>query len=208
MDKNKKAIEIYDYIAEEYAKRFDAIVSDEDLKFLNIFLSHLKPGSHIVDLGCGTGFSSGYFAKKGMKTQGVDLSSNMISIAKRNYSEINFSIADMREFMPEEKVDAVWAGYSLFHFEKIHLEKTLESIKSYLRPQGILGIVMQGGNGEVEITEPFMPSEKIYIRLYTQEELIKLLQQYGFEIIDQNVKKAADYEFPYDKILLIAKFQS
>ena len=110
--------------------------------------------------------------------------------------------------MPEEKVDAVWAGYSLFHFEKIHLEKTLESIKSYLRPQGILGIVMQGGNGEVEITEPFMPSEKIYIRLYTQEELIKLLQQYGFEIIDQNVKKAADYEFPYDKILLIAKFQS
>ena len=77
MDKNKKAIEIYDYIAEEYAKRFDAIVSDEDLKFLNIFLSHLKPGSHIVDLGCGTGFSSGYFAKKGMKTQGVDLSSNI-----------------------------------------------------------------------------------------------------------------------------------
>ena len=38
MDKNKKAIEIYDYIAEEYAKRFDAIVSDEDLKFLNIFI--------------------------------------------------------------------------------------------------------------------------------------------------------------------------
>ncbi len=207
MDKNKKAVEIYDHIAEEYAKKFDVIDSDKALRFLNIFLSHLKSGSHIVDLGCGTGFSAGYFVKKGMKAQGVDLSSGMIAIAKKNYPEIHFSVADMREFVPEEKADAVWAGYSLFHFEQVSLEKTLERIKTYLQSQGILGIVMQEGNGEVELTEPFMPSEKIYIRLYTQQELASILQQYGFEIVDQGVKKAADYEFPYDKILLIAKLK-
>lgn len=207
MDKNKKAVEIYDHIAEEYAKKFDVIDSDKALQFLNIFLSHLKPGTHIVDLGCGTGFSAGYFAKKGMKAQGVDLSSGMISIARKNYPEIHFSVADMREFAPEEKADAVWAGYSLFHFEQVHLEKTLERIKTYLRPHGILGIVMQGGSGEVEMTEPFMPSEKIYIHLYAEQELTSILEQHGFEIVDQNVKKAADYEFPYDKILLIAKLK-
>lgn len=207
MDKNKKAVEIYDYIAEKYAKKFDAVVSDEELRFLNTFLSHLKPGSYIVDLGCGTGFSAGCFVDKGMKVRGIDLSSNMVSIARRNYPKIHFSVADMRKFVPKEKVDSVWAGYSLFHFEKIHLKKTLERIKTYLHPQGMLGIVMQEGNGEVEVAEPFIPNEKIYIHLYTRGELTDLLQQHGFEMVDWSIKEAADYEFSYDKILLIARLK-
>ena len=39
-DKNKKAIEVYDIIAEDYAKKFDPIESDDDLIFPNTFLSH------------------------------------------------------------------------------------------------------------------------------------------------------------------------
>ena len=68
-DKNKKAVGIYDLIAEEYSRNFDSIDSPGDLVFLNAFLRYLKPDSHIVDIGCGTGFSAGYFAKKGMLDQ-------------------------------------------------------------------------------------------------------------------------------------------
>ncbi len=204
-EKNKNAVEIYNLIAEEYAKKFDLIESDEDLRFPNIFLSYLKPGWLVLDLGCGTGFSAEYFASKGMKVEGVDFSKNMIAIAKRNYPNLKFSIADMREFDPDEEKDAVWAGYSLFHFEQDQMERVIERIKTYLKPSGILGLVFQVGHGEIEPQEPFLQDRKIYIHLYTENEFVAILEKHGFEVIDRDIKKAADFEFPYDKILLIAK---
>lgn len=203
-DKNKKAIEIYDRIAEEYSKNFDGI--DSELAFLNTFLTHLKPNSYVVDIGCGTGFSTDYFAKKGMRAEGADLSSGMISIAKRNYPQIQFSIADLREFKPKETADGVWAGYSLFHFKQEDFEKTIKQIKTYLKSSGVFGLVMQEGEGELEGDEPFLPEEKIYLHLYTEKQLESILKKYGFEIIEQKRKKPLHpNEFPYNKLLLIAK---
>jgi SAM-dependent methyltransferase len=205
-DKNIKAVKIYDLIAEEYSKNFDSIESEDDLIFLNTFLSYLKPNSYVVDIGCGTGFSAGYFFEKGMRVEGADLSSGMISIARRNYPQIPFSISDMREFSPKEKADAVWAGYSLFHFEQEEFEKTLKQIRTYLRPAGMFGLAMQEGEGELERDEPFLPGEKIYLHLYTEEQLKLILERYGFKIMEKKRKKPLHpNEFPYNKLLLIAK---
>jgi SAM-dependent methyltransferase len=205
-DKNKKAVEIYDRIADEYSKNFDSIDDESDLIFLNTFLSHLKQNSYIVDIGCGTGFSAGYFMKKGMIAEGSDLSSSMITIAKKNYPQILFSIADMREFNPKHSADAVWAGYSLFHFEQEGLEKTIKQIKTYLNPGGVFGLVIQEGEGEVEIDEPFLPGEKIYLHLYTEKDLALILGKYGFNIIERKRKIALHpNEFSYNKLLLIVK---
>jgi len=203
---NNKVIQIYNQTAEEYAKRYDSIESEEDLIFLNAFLSHLKPGTHIVDLGCGTGFSAGYFVKKGMTAEGVDLSSSMIAIAKRNYPEIPFANEDMRNFIPSKKVDAVWAGYCLFHLEQKDFEETLKKIRSYLKPGGVFGLVMQEGEGETEADEPLLPGEKIYVHLYTETELKQLLNKYGFEVIEQKRKEPMyEMEFSYNKLLFIVK---
>lgn len=206
-DKNKKAVEIYDSIAEDYAKKYDPIDGEEDLIFLNTFLSYLNSGSFIADIGCGTGFSSGYFTKKGMETEGSDLSSSMIAIARRNYPSLHFSVADMREFCPAKMADAVWAGYSLFHFGRDDFEKTIETVKSYLKPGGIFGLVMQEGEGEVEPTEPFLPSQTIYIHLYMEDEIKSILEKYGFTVVKQQRKTAKNPgEFSFNKILSIAKF--
>lgn len=208
MDKNKKAIEIYDAIAEDYSKTYDTPTSDESLVFQNAILSYLKPNYHIVDIGCGTGFSAGYFSKKGMIVDGIDLSSKMIEIAKKKRPNINFYVADMIEFKPPQKVDAVYAGYSMFHFGQSDFEKTLKNIKSYLKQEGIFALVMQEGEGEIEQIEPFLPEEKIYIKLYTEKELTSLLNDHGFEILDIKRKVPKDTkEFPYNKLLIIAKLK-
>ncbi len=204
--KNAQVIKIYDQIAEEYARLYDPIESGEDLVFLNTFLGHLKPGAHIVDLGSGTGFASGYFVKNGMMAEGVDLSSSMIKIAKRNYPEIIFSLEDMTTFKPKEKVDAVWAGYSLFHLEQKDFEETLKNIRLYLKPGGCFGCVMQEGTGELEVDEPLLPSEKIYVHLYSKQELQEILYQNNFDVVEIKRKEPMhEMEFPYNKLLLIAK---
>jgi len=204
--KNKKVIEIYDQIAEDYTKTYDKIDSEDDLIFLNVFLTYLDPGSQVVDLGCGTGFSAGYFEKHGMIVEGVDLSSNMIAIAKRNYPQIRFSIQDMRTFEPKENVDAVWAGYSLFHLEQNDFERTLERIRGYLKPGGTFGLVMQEGEGEVETEEPFLPGEKVYMHLYTKREVEDVLKKHGFAVLETRIKPPMDSkEFAYNKLLVIVR---
>ena len=203
-EKNRDAIEIYNLIAEDYSKFFDNITADEDLIFLNTFLKQLPTDSHIIDLGCGTGFSANYFVNEDMFVEGVDLSPAMIMIAQRNYPAINFSLADMRTFRPQRKVEAVWAGYSLFHFEQSDFEKTLEQIKTYLKPGGMLGLVMQEGEGEVEEVQPLLPNKKIYIHLYTETQLKTILKQHGFEVFEVKQKTPMTGEMPYNKLLMIA----
>lgn len=204
--KNAKVIQIYDQVAEEYARRYDHLESEEDLVFLNTFLAHLKPGSHIVDLGCGTGYSTGHFQKKAMVAEGVDLSSSMIAVAKRNYPDIDFFHEDLRTFEPKSPADAVWAGYCLFHLERADFERTLDKIRGYLKQGGVFGLVMQEGEGELEANEPLLPGGRIYVHLYTEQELADLLKQHGFEVVEKKVKKPMyEMEFPYNKLLLIAK---
>ncbi len=141
-----------------------------------------------------------------MRVEGSDLSSSMITIAKRNYPQIQFKVADMREFSSKEKADAVWAGYSLFHFEQKNFEKTIKQIKTYLQPNGIFGLVMQEGEGELERDEPFLPGEKIYLHLYTVKQLKSILEKYDFRIVEQKRKTPLHpNEFPYNKLLLIVK---
>ncbi|MFH1766613.1 MAG: class I SAM-dependent methyltransferase [Patescibacteria group bacterium] len=160
----------------------------------------------MVDLGCGTGYSAGYFVKKGMKVEGVDLSSGMIRIAQRNYPNILFFNQDMREFEPEKPVNAVWAGYSLFHLEQMDFEKTLDKIRMYLKSGGFFGLVMQEGEGELEVDEPLLPGEKIYVHLYQEDELKEILEKHGFKTIEIKRKKVLyEMEFPFEKLLFIVQ---
>lgn len=206
-DKNKNAINIYDKIANDYAKAYDPNeYSEEGLIFQNSILNYLKPNSIMLDIGCGSGFSAEYFHDKGINVFGIDLSSEMIRIAKKKHPNINFQVADMITFKPDNNIDVVYAGYSMFHFQQEGFEKTLDNIKTYLNKKGILAMVMQEGSGELDEVEPFLPTEKIYIKLYTEDELKDLLNKHGFEVLEINRKKPKDKgEFQYNKILVISR---
>lgn len=204
--KNKEAVEIYDVIAEDYARNFDTIDSEDDLIFPNTFLSHVKPQGHIIDIGCGTGFSAGYFSQRGMTVEGSDLSKNMIAIAQRNYPDIPFTVADMRTFEPEQQADAVWAGYSVFHFDQSDFERTLEQIKRYLKPKGVLGVVVQEGTGEIETYSAFFKEKPLYVHLYTGSQLEYILNTHGFSVIERKTKQPMyANELEYNKLLYVAE---
>ena len=203
-NRNKSAVKIYDSVALDYVKNFSEM-STEELEFRNAFLKRLKRGAHIVDLGCGAGDASNYFVEHGMESEGVDLSKAMIGIAKENYPDIHFTIADIRKFMPTQKANAVWASYSLFHFEQSEFEKTLLQIKKYLKNEGLFALIVQEGEGEVEVAEPLRPEEKIFIRLYTEKELKAILSKHDFEVLDIKRKLPnSEKEYPFNKLMLLS----
>jgi len=99
----------------------------------------------VLDLACGTGHHSIYFAQSGYTVTGADKSKEMIRLAKRNSKGISggkFINTGFLDIYPrlKDRFDAVIClGNSLPHLlSKKDLKKTLQNIYNLLNPEGIL----------------------------------------------------------------------
>jgi len=105
----------------------------------------------ILDLACGTGHHSIFFAKSGYEVTGADLSEKMLQIAGKNskgVSGVRFVKAGFLDVYPKlkDKFDAVIClGNSLPHLlSQKDLKKTLQNIYNLLNPGGIF--ILQNRN--------------------------------------------------------------
>jgi SAM-dependent methyltransferase len=197
--------EIYDALAKTYAEHYES--GNPDRPFLDEFLRHVKKGSRVLDLGCGTGSGARYLFEHGMQVEGIDLSRRMIEVAKRRHPEIRFRRADFRHLDYQAGgFDAVWAGYSLFHMVRKDFESTLEKIRCALVASGTFGLTVQEGRGQVYFPEPLLPGKKLLVCLYSREELGRILRAKGFKLIAHKRRRpASDLEYPYNKLLMISR---
>jgi 2-polyprenyl-6-hydroxyphenyl methylase/3-demethylubiquinone-9 3-methyltransferase len=76
-----------------------------------VFAGELKPGARVLDVGCGNGFLCAEFLRRGCKVVGIDLSSQGIEVARRNYCTARFEMlpadAHILENLGEEPFDVV-----------------------------------------------------------------------------------------------------
>jgi len=103
-----------------YAAYYDLLYEEKDYqeeaKFVHLQIQqNFRNAKSILDLGCGTGKHAYELAKFGYKVTGVDLSQQMIDIAKENMSDnpnLNFHQGDIRNYKLNQQFDVV---ISLFH---------------------------------------------------------------------------------------------
>lgn len=105
---------------EVYRHRNDA----DAQKLVSLILENIKldKNADIIDLACGAGRHSILFAERGFNVTAVDLSRNLLKIARRRaengVTKINFINADLREFCITSKFDlAVNLFTSFGYFE-------------------------------------------------------------------------------------------
>jgi ubiquinone/menaquinone biosynthesis C-methylase UbiE len=202
---SQKVIEIYDELAGEYALHYES--GNPDKLLWDEFLKHVKRGSKLLDLGCGTGSTAKYFFQKGMRVEGVDLSPRMIAVASGRFPEIVFRREDIRKLRyPPGRFDAVWAGYSLFHMPRNDFETVVAKTRRLLTVAGIFGLTMQEGNGDSEMPDPFVPGKAILVCRYSLEQLRAILRANHFRLLAHKRRSpASEVEYPFDKLLLIAE---
>ncbi len=136
----------YDYIAKDYDNLYlDNISLAENKIIQNTLFKYLKKEDNILDLGCGSGL--GYeiitnFLKNKFKYTGIDISSQMINIAKNKFEgieDIKFYTMDMTNlsFFKKNNFNAVISLFGSFS-HVIDNQKAIEEINRILMPGGLL----------------------------------------------------------------------
>jgi len=112
-----------------------------------LFEGLLPAGARVLDLGCGSGRDSRYFAERGYDVVAVDPSFAMceqtkavaaVPVIQMKAEEIQFS----GEF------DAVWACASLLHIPRENQTDVLHRIERALKPGGICYASWKYGTGD------------------------------------------------------------
>lgn len=144
-DKNtNRTIEYYN----THADRYSEITRNADMSDIyQHFEENLKPGSRILDLGCGSGRDSKYFLDKGYKVVSLDASEAMCRKTQEltGKAAVHMRIEDMNY---ENEFDAVWACASLLHVAKSDMHKILEKAMKALRVGGVLYASWKYGKSE------------------------------------------------------------
>jgi cyclopropane fatty-acyl-phospholipid synthase-like methyltransferase len=102
----------------------------------------LNPGSQILDMACGTGRHSIVLARKNFDVTSVDLSENLISVAKKTAEFENLNIkfiqSDIRNFISKKNFDLVLNLFTSFGYFDTDEENfsVLQKAFNFLKPKG------------------------------------------------------------------------
>lgn len=188
----KQAYENTDFVRDYVSTH---ALSPEMLEEIKDFAKSL-PGKRVIDIGCGPGQDSWYFAKLGLDVVGVDYSSEMVKTARRLDKADNpprFLIGDMRDIdrlFTENSFDGAWINAALLHLSKKETLEFLKRLKRILVDGGQVFISLQKGEGEKLKKDAVHGPEVIRKWTYWEkEEFRKVLEKEGFEIIKTKEQK-------------------
>jgi len=128
----------------EDVEKIDVRVSNEvctapEMRYITERLGNIK-GKRLLDVGCGLGEASVYFAILGAEVTSSDLSQGMLDatarLAKANHVSVKQHIASAEDMqLPSDaKFDIIYAGNLLHH---VDIEETITRIKPHLAADGI-----------------------------------------------------------------------
>jgi SAM-dependent methyltransferase len=76
-------------------------------------LVHGAGGGPVLDVGCGTGYVTGYLHDAGVAAFGIDLSPEMIAIARRDHPDLRFKVGTMTDLdLADDSLAGVVAFWS------------------------------------------------------------------------------------------------
>ena len=123
----------YNSIATYYDQIFP--LNGKQVSFVESQFDNLK-GLGLLDVGCSTGKLANELALKGSEVIGIDLNTEMINQAKRNFSSLNvrFKTANMLD-LDDEFPEALFDGIICFGNTLVHLS-TMGDVSSFFHQAG------------------------------------------------------------------------
>lgn len=129
-------------------------ITPNDLAFEVLRAKYPTRPLRLLEIGCGEGRDSVFFAKNGYEVTAFDLTESGIEKAKRladvHQVEVNFFRADMRQFRLEEEFDVIYSS-GVFHIIPQELRKEIfQNYKVHTAPGGL-------NAANVFVRKPYIP---------------------------------------------------
>jgi ubiquinone/menaquinone biosynthesis C-methylase UbiE len=176
----KKQIEAYyDKLSEVYdrdrAKGYFEFVNQFEL---NTILPHAK-GNKVLEVGCGTGILLERVSKVAKRAVGIDLSNEMVKVAKARGLEAKKAFATKIPFK-DNSFDIVFSFKTLSHVP--NLELALSEMARVAKPGGLVVFELYNARSVGRLYKLLFPT-KIFTKYYSTADAIKILPQ-NIEILE------------------------
>jgi SAM-dependent methyltransferase len=172
------------------------IVKDNDFELihhLSIYRKYIQKGNKVLDVGCGAAPMSLYFASKGVRVKGIDLSQRAIAenLKAKEYfkfDNLEFSCEDFMEYADYATYDVVMMTEVLEHLPDD--KGSLQKINKLLKDDGYLLMSVPSSNAPLHKKyvkkygkDPF--DERVgHLRRYNAVQIFNLLYETGFELVE------------------------
>ena len=96
-------------------------------------------GGPVADVGCGPGYVTGHLLDAGLDVFGIDLSPEMVALARRDYPGLRFEVGTMTDLaLADDSVAGIVAFWSVIHVPDHAVPGVFQQFRRVLRPRGLV----------------------------------------------------------------------
>ncbi|MCP2256464.1 Methyltransferase domain-containing protein [Streptoalloteichus tenebrarius] len=200
----------YDTIADDYAKLFKDPFEGRTLdRALLTAFAELVRGADaklVADVGCGPGRVTAFLHGLGLDVLGVDLSSGMLAVARRENPELRFEQGTMTDLdLADGALGGLVAWYSVIHTPQERLPLVFAEFHRVLAPGGHLMVAFQVGDEPLHLARPFGHPVSLDFNRLSPDDIADLLGQAGFTVNARTVREPIETESTRQAFLLASK---
>lgn len=149
---------------------------EREMRFL---FRMIKDKKRVLDLGCGTGTHLNILENVGYIVDGLDLSENMVELAKTKVKKARIFKANILDYKIDEKYDAIISMHSVFNHLKSYdeFEKALQNSLDHLEKDGIMVIDLDNRRSNDDVYDKTFTFEHEFF-IYKKKKLEEILDKY------------------------------
>jgi SAM-dependent methyltransferase len=197
---NKRA---WNRVAEKYEEANYGTISP----LFEFFCNKIPKNGYILDAGCGTGLPyTKMLIEKGFKVLGIDISSQMLEIARKNVPEAEFTELSISDLEYENQFIGVLSSYVMLLFDPPLFKDISRRIANSLEIGGIFYVSLNEPiSNDVDVDKEAIVNimgEEMYSRAYTKEEVVKILKPLGMKLLKFSREEQESEEFGVEKTVI------
>jgi len=168
----RQIIEFFDSCASSWDETLE--INDAVIKEI-LFKGGVSEGKHILDVASGTGVLFPYYNSLGADFTGIDISPEMVKIAREKFPENEIICGDAESYAFEKQFDAVMIHNAFPHFPDG--DKLISNLTSALKNEGRISVAHSISAKELEKCHSGA-ANKISLPLPSKEKLGEMMGKY------------------------------
>jgi SAM-dependent methyltransferase len=187
----------YDAVAVRYAEwlRDELAAKPLDRAILATFAELVRAAGQgpVADIGCGAGRVTAHLSELGLPAFGIDLSPQMVAVARQAYPGLRFEVGSMLALdLPDGSLGGLLAWYSTIHVPDDRLPDAFAEFHRVLVPGGYALLAFQVGNEPRHVTQALGQPVSVDLHQRQPDTVAELLARAGLAVRARLIREPDD----------------